>query len=257
MVHQTNHLLSLNYNKPAFLFFVFFSTICSYNFHWYLTPVNAAETIRSKWTRQHKWLHILLIVVGIAGSVLYLIYFFEHWLWLGIAATLTFLYSAPKLPSKFFGQLKKIAVGKTIFLSFVWTYVTSVLPVIVANESWQMQHLLFCASRFFLIYAICIIFDYRDREQDKKDGIKSMITYFNDRGIDALFYASVFLFMITTFALIFFNFHLLVIIALLIPGIIVLGIYKLAKKNFSDYLYYFVLDGLMMFSALFTSFIHI
>jgi len=37
--------------------------------------------------------------------------------------------------------------------------------------------------------------------------------------------------------------------------VIVLALFKNAKRNFSDYLYYFVLDGLMMFSALFTFFI--
>jgi hypothetical protein len=37
---------------------------------------------------------------------------------------------------------------------------------------------------------------------------------------------------------------------LLVPGVIVLLLYNYAKRNFSDYLYYFILDGLMMLSAL-------
>jgi len=40
------------------------------------------------------------------------------------------------------------------------------------------------------------------------------------------------------------------IIILLLPGIITASLFSYAKKNFSDYLYYFVLDGMMMFSGL-------
>ncbi len=40
------------------------------------------------------------------------------------------------------------------------------------------------------------------------------------------------------------------ILLLLIPGIILAFLYPMARRNFSDYLYYFILDGLMMLSAL-------
>jgi hypothetical protein len=38
-------------------------------------------------------------------------------------------------------------------------------------------------------------------------------------------------------------------LALLIPGFILSLLYFYSKRNFSDYLYYFILDGLMMLSA--------
>ena len=37
---------------------------------------------------------------------------------------------------------------------------------------------------------------------------------------------------------------------LLTPALLLISLYKYAKRNFSDYLYYFVLDGLMMLSGL-------
>jgi hypothetical protein len=40
------------------------------------------------------------------------------------------------------------------------------------------------------------------------------------------------------------------VLILIIPGIILFSIYNRAKHSISDYLYYFVLDGLMMLSAL-------
>jgi len=162
---------------------------------------------------------------------------------------LTFLYSAPKLPQRIFSQLQKIAVGKTLFLTFVWVYVTSVLPVIVADAPWRMSFVLFAAGRLFLIYAICILFDYRDREDDRSQGIKSLITMLDERGIDLLFTVSIALFFVVSICLYFFHYNAFYIFLLLIPGIITAALYREAKRNFSDDLYYIVLDGLMMFSG--------
>jgi 4-hydroxybenzoate polyprenyltransferase len=255
MVDQTNTLMHLHYDIPAYFLFVFFSTLCSYNFHWYLSANAISENIRVQWTKRHKTLHLVLTVIGGCGAAWYFFYFINHWFWLGGAVLLTFLYSAPKLSYGPFAWLRNIAIGKTLFLTFVWMYVTTFLPIAIDDAHWNMPALLFCLSRFFLIYAICIIFDYRDRDFDKKEGIRSMVTYFNERGINNLFALSMFLFAGATIGLYYCGYSLLVITLLLVPGGIVLVLYPVAKKNFNDYLYYFVLDGLMMFSALLTLFL--
>lgn len=257
MVYQTDDLLHLQYEKQPFYFFVFFSTICSYNFHWYLTPATATEYIRTHWTQQHRRLHFMLYLVGLIVSAWFAIQLINHWLWLSGAVLLTFLYSAPKLPFKPFTTLRKIAVGKTIFLAFVWMYVTTFLPVMISGEGLTTENFLFCTSRFFLIYSICIIFDYRDRENDRREGIKSMITVFDEKRVDLIFYASLAVFAASTVMLFTGGFSMFTIILLLLPGMAVLVLYPYAKKTFSDYLYYFVLDGMMMCSALFTSFLSI
>jgi hypothetical protein len=82
-----------------------------------------------------------------------------------------------------------------------------------------------------------------------------MITFFNDRGINNLFALSLLGFALSTAALYFYELSTLTIVLLLIPGVITAVLYPVAKKNFSDYLYYFVLGGLMMFSSLLTIFI--
>jgi 4-hydroxybenzoate polyprenyltransferase len=129
-------------------------------------------------------------------------------------------------------------------------YVTAVLPILIAGAQWNGGTYLFAASRFFLIYAICVLFDYRDREDDKTEGIRSLITLLNEKGIDRLFIISLVLFAASTISLYGCRFPAFYILLLLIPGIIVAVLYRRAKRDFSDYLYYFVLDGLMMFSAL-------
>jgi 4-hydroxybenzoate polyprenyltransferase len=202
------------------------------------------------WTQQHKILHFILYLVGLVGAAVYFIYLLPHMIALCFGAFVTFLYSAPKLPYPFFRRLRDIAVGKTIFLAFVWMYVTTVLPLVVADSPWTGGALLFAISRFFLIYAICIIFDYRDREDDRNSGIRSLITLLNEKGIYWLFTGSLTVFGLSTLGLAFFHYPAFYILLLLIPGIITAVLYGRAKRDFSDYLYYVVLDGLMMFSGL-------
>lgn len=248
MVDQTNHLLQLHYEVPEYLLFVFFATLCSYNFHWYLTPDMPSETRRIGWTRRNRKLQLALFIIGCIGSAWYFFYFIEHWYWLLGSVVLTFLYSAPKL--NFFQYLRKVAVGKTIFLAFVWMYVTTFLPIAIDNEHWGLPATLLCIHRFFLIYAICIIFDYRDRQWDREQGIRSMITHFSEKGVNTIFVVSLLLFAAATAWFSYLQTGWLSFVILLLPGIITALLYPYAKKSFSDYLFYFVLDGLMMLSAL-------
>jgi 4-hydroxybenzoate polyprenyltransferase len=250
MTYQTQRLLLHGLVSYHLLGFVLFSTVCSYNFHWYLSTESVSYSRRIEWTKAHKVLHLLLYIGGLAGAAFFFFALREFWPALFFGAFVTFLYSAPKIPQHFFRGLQHFAVGKTLFLSFVWMYVTTILPVVVSRQPWQPAFVLFVCSRFFLIYAICVVFDYRDREDDKKNGVRSMITFLNENGIDTLFWFSLSLFAIFTLALYRYDHHVLTEILLLVPGIIMASLYKYAKKNFSDYLYYFVLDGLMMLSGL-------
>jgi hypothetical protein len=267
MIWQTDRLLTGSFPSGRLAAFVFFSTICSYNFHWWLTPASAELSYRVRWTQLHKALHFILCLAGAVGAIVYFFSLRQHWLALCFGAFLTFLYSAPKLPQPIFKDLKKIAVGKTLFLSLVWMYVTTMLPVFIAHAPWTTACTLYALNRFFLIYAICILFDYRDREDDRSEGIRSLITYLHESGIDALFFISLIGFAASGIGLFAaagsrpsgspvsgsplpVDHPVLALIILLIPGIIVAALYKSAKKNPSDYLYYFVLDGLMMFSGL-------
>lgn len=249
MVYQTSWLFLDGHVNWYLLPFVFFSTMCSYNFHWYLSTHAAAETIRMRWTLRHKTLHLVLYLIGAVGAAWYFFKLRPYWPELAFGAFVTFLYSAPKIPHPLFRWLRNIAVGKTIFLAFVWMYVTTALPFMISGRHWQADYTWFCGSRFFLIYAICILFDYRDREDDKTDGIRSMITWLNERGITNLFAGSLILFAIST-VLLYHQISIADMAILLVPGIIVAALYNYARTHFSDYLYYFVLDGLMMFSAL-------
>ena len=249
MFYQTYALII---GKPVNFYlaaFVFFSTICSYNFHWALTPNSVAPSQRLQWDEKHKSYHLLLSIAGFIGAVVFFFYFKEKWYYILLSAILTFLYSAPKIPLPLFQLLKKVAIGKTIFLALIWAYVTSALPVLT-EDAISKKAVLFFVGQFFFIYAICILFDFRDRENDKAEGIRSMITYFNEPGINNLFMVSVAVFIIMSLLLRQTGIAWINIMILLIPAVLLISLYKYAKRNVSDYLYYFVLDGLMMLSGL-------
>jgi len=191
---------------------------------------------------------LVLFTIGLIGSAVFTFLLIQHWIWLGVTAFVTFLYSAPKITHPFFSYLRKIAVGKTIFLAFAWMHVTTLLPLLIEVKTLSIHHVWFVINRFFYIYAICVLFDYRDLDDDKKAGIRSLITYLNEKGIDALFWGSVAIVVLTLLLLLNY-FSFMEMVALFIPVIILSLLYYPSKKNFSDYLYYFILDGLMMLSA--------
>ena len=255
MVYQTYELLLHTSPGIYFIAFIFFATICSYSFHWYLTPSDIQVTsARTEWLSRYKNIHLVLFFIGLAGVAVSGFFLSDHWHWLLLSALITFFYSAPKIPHPYFNALRKVALAKTIFLAFVWMYVTTILPLMISDQPWRTDFSLFSISRFFLIYAICILFDYRDREYDKSVGIRSLITWLSDKNITRLFILSLLLFVLFTGWLLLYGYSYPVIIFLLIPGVITAGLYRYAQKNFSDMLYYFVLDGLMALSSLFTLF---
>jgi 4-hydroxybenzoate polyprenyltransferase len=237
---------ALVYNRPVpvnYQLFVFFSTICSYNFHWYLTPATNDATGKGYWSLNNKKLHLFLFVAGGILAVYFGLQLLAFWPWLLAAGLLTFLYSAPKLST--FRFLKYIAVAKTAFLALLWTYVTCIFPLLFENGAAGTTDMLYAVNRFFLIYAICVLFDYRDREVDQREGIRSLVTELNEKGINILFGGSMAVFGISSLALFLLRQDEWLNIMILIPGIVLLLLYRSSKKDFSDLRYYFILDGLM------------
>ncbi|GEP89590.1 hypothetical protein CTE07_12350 [Chitinophaga terrae (ex Kim and Jung 2007)] len=248
MIWQTNQLLDLEYDQTTFYLFVFFSTICSYNFHWYLTPNTYSGSERLHWGDRHRNMMLVFFVIGMLGAIYFFWQLRAHWLAVSGSVVLTFLYSAPKIPHPTFRWLSKIAIGKTLFLTGVWTYVTTLLPALVANTPFRESVVLLVVHRFALIYAICILFDYRDLESDKKEGIRTLITYLDEPMLNKLYYFS--LLLAAIFAGLmgpFISFP--AVITLMIPVLITALLTRKAQHSHADYLYYFVLDGLMALSA--------
>lgn len=248
MAYSTYKLFHFPVDKRLILF-VCAGTLCSYNFHWLLTPALYGESKKAKWSYDHRGLHALLFILSLVAAAFFSLQLIYYWYWLALTAFITFLYSAPKIPWGIFKRLKHVAVGKTAFLALAWTHIPFILPLLIGKIEWTPAHYLFVLNRFFLIYPICILFDYRDRESDKKEGIRSLVTQLPEKGVHRLFMGSLMVFFISGICALMY-FHIATVVALLLPGILLFFLYNYSKKERSDYLYYFVLDGLMMLSSL-------
>ena len=163
------------------------------------------------------------------------------------AALLSLLYTAPKIPWQPARWLQRIAYGKTIFLSLAWTYITVLLPILLTHSRISDSQLTYCVNRFFLIYAICILFDLRDRESDRSQGIKSMITQFGLPAVTRLYYGTLAAFFCSVAPLLL-SMPPLAVAALSAPGIVLLFSYNWFAENPTDITYYLLLDGLTVFS---------
>ncbi len=120
--------------------------------------------------------------------------------------------------------------------------------MVMINENFTNAQIIFALNRFFFIYAICVLFDFRDRQQDNQAGIRSLITQLPEQGVDRIFWGSLLVSIASTFLLLNY-FTTQVVLALLVPIMLLALLYSSSKKNFSHLRYYFVLDGLMMLSA--------
>ena len=160
------------------------------------------------------------------------------------------MYTAPKIPMKPFTYIKKIAVMKTTYLTIVWVFITALLPVLVSETKWSYEVTLFTVNRLFLIFPICILFDYRDRLEDKLEGIKNIATVLSGRGLDYVFGICMLLNFLSAVLLQNYLQNWFYTTANIAPAVLLILTYRISKNSKSDLWYYFYLDGLMMLSGL-------
>jgi len=244
MSWETQHLYG--YNDPGYLLFIFFATLASYNAHSLINTVYPATSVRHEWNLRNRKLLVLLLVLSGGATAWFFIPYLNHPFPFLLGGLLTFLYSAPNLEGRAWLWLRKIAIGKTLYLAAVWTYATTVLPLLAHDSEYLITG--FLGSRFYLVYAICILFDLRDREEDRQKGIRALTTMLNDQWVRYFFFGSLLLSM-------FFSVHFTIpdpdasTIILLTPALILLFLLPRAARNSGDVLYFVYLDGLMMMSA--------
>ena len=245
MCYTSQRLFGLFFDKSLAIF-VFFATLCSYSLHWFLTS-NELKTSRIIWTDNNRNLLKLLFITSATVTIVSFFYLFSLWKIILPLALLTFFYTAPKIPFRFFYFLKGFAVAKTFYLALVWFCVTVVLPFENAKIIWTDELFFFAANRFLLIVTISILFDYRDRYEDF--GIKNFITYFDEKKLNIAFYSNTFCFAFTCF-LLKNTFTYFEVFALALPFFVLANTFFISKKTKNDYWFYVVLDGVMMLSGI-------
>ena len=254
MVCQTQKLLHLSHLPTVFLLFVFFATLSSYSLHWYLTEP-AENSIRNVWNVENrKILRGLFCFSVVGGSVCF---WFLRAFWVEILGIgfVTFLYTAPKIPVRPFTYLRGMAVGKTFYLAASWVFVTTILPIFIAQETWQIEYIWFVLNRLFLVFSVCLLFDFRDQTADRAAKIKSITVFLNPQKLSIVLSISLLCGVFSGLRLHEFGFSWLIFSILSIPFILLFFLFRYVIRERSDYLYFIILDGLMAISSILTLFL--
>jgi len=251
LAFQTGRLLHVDI--PAYLYgFIFFATLCSYNFYWILSRFSFSGTVPIAVFLEKEATGISLFLISLAGMVYFLLISPVQLNQVAMAVLLTVAYSVPLLPFKFLHFTRKAGVLKTVLLAFTWTYVTAFLPMQTGWGLLSGADIFILTRRFLFMLMLCIIFDNRDKAVDKIRGLHSLATVLKPNQLLLLITVIFIVLFGTNFLSVQYGISLKQSIALQTSTIALLVVYFLSTRKQGYLFYYFVVDGLMLFSALAT-----
>ncbi|ADB40992.1 hypothetical protein [Spirosoma linguale] len=252
MCQTTARLFGLHVPE-SLLLFTFLGTLGSYSLHWFLTDSSVDYSRRGRWNHRHKPLLFGLFVSAALAGLWLLSYLTTYLIDLLPVVFLTFMYSAPKINWQLFRMLRRIAVMKSLYLTFVWTYLTVAIPFIMAapaqRPGWVLMGIWFL-NRFLLIYSIALWFDYRDRAVDRQSRWLTLASMLTETQVRRFFYGIILLFGFTLLALYQQGLSGGYIICMGIPMLLLVLLTRRIQTSPSDYVYYLYIDGLLMLSGI-------
>ncbi len=251
MAFQTDQLLNLHVSSYVYGF-IFFATLCSYNFYWIMSRLSFAGTTAIPAILKKQATGFIILFISAAGSAFCLYRSDLPPGFILTAVLLTVLYSIPLLPVKILQFTRRAGVLKTILLAFTWAYVTAFLPI--QKDYWLLDgtEIFIITRRFLFMLMLCIIFDNRDKTVDKIRGLRSLATDLGPGVLKALVYIIFATLFFSNFLFRDFGITWKQSMALQVSTVALLFVYFYAAKKRSYLFYYFFVDGMMLFSALAT-----
>lgn len=249
--YQTVQLLQLD--ADLFLYgFIFFATLSSYNVYWLLSKYNYGTVFYvAVFFKKEQWKIVLLIIACGATLLCYLqsqLYFY----YVLPAVLLNVIYIIPLIRINAFNFTRKAGFVKTVLLATTWTYVTAFLPMQKAIEFIDTADLFMLASRFLFMLLLCIIFDSRDIAIDKIRGFKSLATELKPAILHLVVLMNIVLLIGINMLFAFNGITFYQSIGLQTALLATVVAYKFSFHQQGYFFYYFLIDGLMIFSALAT-----
>ncbi len=242
--------LLLHINLTAWLYsFIFFSTLCSYNFYWLLSGF-AFSVQPVKMFFKTYYTNIIVFFIAVTGLLVSLPHISNLFPAIIISLFFTLLYTIPLLPFKVLHFARKAGLLKTFLLAFTWAFVTVYIPYKQVPTASTHSLLLLLNNRFLFMLMLCIIFDARDTKVDKIRGLQSLTTLVTPVTIRYIMGAVFIAYIINGVIFRIYYNEPMQIIALLVTGIAAAVVYFFSLKRQGYIFYYFLVDGLMLFSAI-------
>ncbi|MBK8608684.1 MAG: hypothetical protein IPL84_01675 [Chitinophagaceae bacterium] len=251
LAFQSAQLLGFN-NSPYVYGFIFFATLCSYNFYWLLSKIAFADKKNILKIIQKDSSGIVLLILSATGLLICFYFSRLTIAYVSLAVLLTLAYAVPLLPIKFLLFTRKAGVLKTLLLAFTWAYVTVFIPLQKSFPALDHADYFILTRRFLFMLMLCIIFDNRDKAIDKIRGLHSLATDLKPVVLKVIIYLIFAVLFISNFLYRDYGLSLSQSVALQVSTLALLVVYFYAAKPRSYLFYYFIVDGLMLFSALAT-----
>ncbi len=250
LCYQTFELLHIPANYFIYVL-VFFSTLSSYNIYWMISKYHFNNDDLKDLFRNHIS-NLLFFLLSIPGILICLYYVPDIIPEVLIATGLTTVYSIPLWPVKRLAFTRKAGFLKTLILAFTWTYVTVMIPAGQAGFIHKESLILLFITRFLFMAMLCIIFDSRDIKIDKINSLRSLATDVSRKALQMIMGLFFILYMTTGFILRFYFDNNAQIVAFIITGLLTYIVYRFSLRKQGYFFYYFLVDGLMLFTSLAT-----
>ena len=251
LCYQTFTLLHLQSNN-YYYGFVFFATLSSYNFYWLISKYSFSRLQPAAYFIRKNFSYLLLFFTAGFGMLFFLYFLADYFLYIGVGILCTVLYSLPLWPFKFVKFAQKAGFLKPVLLAFTWAFITVVVPAVPILHANLLPVSSLLIARFFFMLLLCIIFDMRDAKIDKIHALHTLATDVSLRSLQIIIY---FVFGLYILAGLFVReyFHdSAQLVAFAATGLLVWIVYKLSLKSRGYLFYYFLVDGLMIISAIAT-----
>lgn len=248
LCYQTSLLLHIEGSFFLYLF-IFFSTVCSYNFYWLLSGYSFSDKPLYVFLKK-RFSNLLVLMMAAIGLVFSIVKIPRLLPEITVGVILTLLYAVPLLPLNISTFVRKAGLLKTSLLAFTWAFITVYLPYQFAPTGNSYTMVLLFINRFLFMLMLCIIFDARDTSVDKIRGLQSLTTLLSSKKVKQLMSVVFAAYLINGIVLRIYYHEIPQIAALLVSGVFTAMVYLLSLKKQGYFFYYFIVDGLMLFSAL-------
>lgn len=190
LTYESFLLLHLPSSLNWYLLLIFLCTVFVYSLHYYIRLEPTKTDDRSQWQKKNKKILFAITVLSlffIIGGIVYHFnsifgkpghFNYRNLAWFIIVPVIAFGYSYPFIPWNK-KSLREVGLLKMAVLSFVWSFTTVVLPVIMLSDDADFYTRTFFMpvlfmQRFVFIAALCFLFNIKDQEEDMKEGIKTL-----------------------------------------------------------------------------------
>jgi hypothetical protein len=229
---------------------VFFSTLAVYSLHAYFRPLSMSAGQRIKWIQSHR--KFLLYQAFVSAIIAIVLLSFQQKLiaFMCLLAIISLAYSLPRILIKNNRLILWITYFKTFYLTIVWTIVTFFLPLYQQPVIWSLDSIISLLARILLLFQLCVLFEWKDRQESLESGQKVLINILNDRQFVWLKNANYLLMILMASIYYYLGQHAESALSLGIPSAYLWLVVKIRPLYSTDYWYYFIWDGALLMPAL-------